>query len=197
MSIRYLLAGIVFSLMVSEGALKDTDGVPQSPFTGCLPCCMKGDTGPPGPPGPPVQRKVAFSVARTTGMTSNPSQQVVIFDHVFTNVGNGYDANTGFFTCPVSGTYFIAFNALKYYNRNLHVKLMKNNTEVIAAHSGMGSGTAGPSELANTGNDVIIPCKEGDRLWIKLSYASGHTFQFFSHPTHKYTSFSGYMIFDN
>ncbi|XP_006823159.1 complement C1q-like protein 4 [Saccoglossus kowalevskii] len=162
-------------------------------LSGCLPCCMKGDAGPPGQPAPVT--KVAFSAGRTTHMYSNPTQQIVVFDHVITNLGNGYDENTGIFTCPVSGTYFFTFNGLKNYGKNLHLKLMKNRVEIVSAHSGQGLGSLGPSELQHTGNDVIIHCDEGDGVWIWLSYSDSNPYQLFSHPTHKYTSFSGYIIF--
>ncbi len=51
--------------------------------------------------------KVAFSVhLRGDKAVSLTGGSVVLFDQVLTNIGNGYNENSGAFTAPVAGTYF-------------------------------------------------------------------------------------------
>ncbi|XP_077977374.1 caprin-2-like [Glandiceps talaboti] len=179
---RTLLFALVLSFLVPSGICQ-----PTSSKTRCVQCCGRHSTI--------KERRIAFSAARTSSMTSNQFVDIIVYDHVFTNVGNGYNPLTGIFTCPVSGYYFFTFNALKHVNSNLHIQLTKNNEQIIAAHSGMASGDSGPEEIQQTGNDVIIPCNKGDQVWMKLPYAESKPFFLFSHPGHKYASFSGYMLF--
>ena len=46
---------------------------------------------------------VAFTVHSPT--PTLPFGDIPIFTHIITNVGGGYNNNTGIFTCPVSGLY--------------------------------------------------------------------------------------------
>ena len=50
------------------------------------------------------QGEVVFSAGLTHDQNILHAENVV-FDKVFTNVGNGYNSTTGVFTCPMAGTY--------------------------------------------------------------------------------------------
>ncbi|XP_077980421.1 uncharacterized protein LOC144435687 [Glandiceps talaboti] len=161
---------------------------------------IKGDTGstgaqgiqgPKGDKGETGQgqhrQKVAFSVARTTSLVRVSSDTTIIYNKVYSNIGNGYDVSTGKFTCPVSGMYVFMISALRYPNNdNLFVCIMKNTTKlpcVFANSSGNRESGA---------NSVIIDVQQGDEIWARLG--SGHSL--FSN-TNGFTTFSGYLLFSD
>merc|ERR1712244_217980 len=69
--------------------------------------------------------EVAFSagLAKHQYMTAG---QRVKYDTIFTNVGGGYNSNTGTFTCPRAGLYVFQFHALSHSNSNVWLELHKN-----------------------------------------------------------------------
>ena len=53
-----------------------------------------------------IPTTIAFDVSKIkVSGTSYGSNQIQIFNHVTTNIGNAYDSSNGRFTAPVSGTY--------------------------------------------------------------------------------------------
>ena len=63
---------------------------------------------------------------------------IIKFDRIITNFGNGYDRSDGKFIAPVKGTY--QFSGTLYDQRNIGALLKKNGAGVIQANNG-GSGT--------------------------------------------------------
>lgn len=60
-----------------------------------------------------------FSATRSTNLTGyNPSNQsnVIIYDSVDKNIGNAYNASTGKFTAPISGTYVFTVGVYQSVN---------------------------------------------------------------------------------
>ena len=65
--------------------------------------------------------------------------QKMIFNRVLVNDGRGYDASTGVFTCPATGTYFFAMSILNGFDELACAFIMKkNDIEIIRvrAHAG-------------------------------------------------------------
>lgn len=53
-------------------------------------------------------------VAMTAGLTQDvslPNGGTVVFNKVFTNLGNGYDSTTGYFVAPTDGVFLIHYFA--------------------------------------------------------------------------------------
>ena len=50
---------------------------------------------------------IGFSAHRNDGSDVAHNERIV-FEHVTTNLGGGYDPTTGIFTCPISGYYFVS-----------------------------------------------------------------------------------------
>jgi hypothetical protein len=48
---------------------------------------------------------VAFTAGLSRTITNMSSHQQIVFDHVITNVGNGYSPSYGHFTAPIKGVY--------------------------------------------------------------------------------------------
>ena len=54
--------------------------------------------------------------------------QTAAFDTALTNVGGGYDTNTGIFTCPTSGLYFFGVATYTGPDTYTALKLIKENS---------------------------------------------------------------------
>ena len=52
-----------------------------------------------------ARTQVGFYAYRSASRFTVTSLGTIIMDHVFTNVGNGFDTHSGTFTAPVSGYY--------------------------------------------------------------------------------------------
>ena len=48
--------------------------------------------------------------ARKTSQQTADAGEVITFDEVPTNIGDGFSIISNIFTCPFSGTYFFSFN---------------------------------------------------------------------------------------
>ena len=69
------------------------------------------------------------AVAFSAGLTHDQQilhAETVIYDRVFVNVGNGYNATTGQFICPTSGIYVfqVSWNKLKLVKTFHHYNIM-------------------------------------------------------------------------
>jgi len=138
----------------------------------------------------PGNERVAFAsqLGSPFGPTQDSRPAIIPYDRVTVNDGNGYN-ETGVFTCPVNGVYFFQFHATKGEQYEAHVKLMKNGVPILAAHS-----RGQKYQIQETSNSVILPLKEGDKIWTVLGAQNGVPYQVLSHPVHRYTTFSGFLL---
>ncbi|XP_052063146.1 collagen alpha-1(VIII) chain-like [Mytilus californianus] len=80
-----------------------------------------------------IDQGASNPVAVTAGLThdiSLPHGGTVVFNKVFTNLGNGYDSSTGYFEAPIDGTFLI-----HYFARSLpgHVGHHANQIQAFSA----------------------------------------------------------------
>ena len=97
-------------------------------------------------------------------LTSLVQREVIKFNGVTLNDGNGYDVNTGIFTAPRGGLYLFSFFIEDYHDQDLWVELFQDH--VIRAQA-----VVEPySETQNTmgGNTVLFHVKEGSRIWLAI-----------------------------
>nr|KAI8762828.1 EMILIN-2-like [Biomphalaria glabrata] len=124
---------------------------------------------------------VAFSVKLSYNRELKPLDTVV-FDTVLTNNGNAYDADSGKFTAPVSGTYILHATILSGYNTKVETAIIVNDKEVAriysGAHDAHGSGS----------NAAVVDLRTGDSVWVRLLYQGGN------HVHGYYSTFSGALI---
>ena len=106
---------------------------------------------------------VAFTAALTNHLTGFGNGQNVRFDHVITNVGNGYAHSQGTFTAPVAGVYVFSTTLMSYYNHNDHFQLMINGNMVYRLYVGGG----GSNNHDTTGSSVVIHLQQGDIVSIQ------------------------------
>ncbi|XP_035809493.1 uncharacterized protein LOC111576317 [Amphiprion ocellaris] len=132
--------------------------------------------------------KVAFAASlggdglqKTTNGNTN-----LIYKDVLTNIGQAYNSETGVFTAPVNGVYYIRFTANAPTDFTMSAVLYKNDAEIqLIAHeqpSGSGSDTAS--------NGAALQLQAGDRLSMKL----WHNTQIWDNSNH-HSTFSGFLIF--
>ncbi|XP_070541974.1 complement C1q subcomponent subunit B-like [Ptychodera flava] len=167
---------------------------------------QSGPTGPKGQQGPPGQQgqkgdkgqageiqhpsRMAFSVVRTSSLGPVSSHTTVIYDKVYSNVGNGYSSSTGKFTCSVSGIYFFMISGMRIHSHShfMYICLMKNNEKLpcVYVHN------SGQRHYGAASNSVIIDLEAGDEVWVRLGY--GHALY---SDSNEYASFTGYLLHEN
>lgn len=122
---------------------------------------------------------VRFDV-RPTGNYDYTSPQRVIFDHVITNEGSGYNVSTGVFTAPFNGTYFFILTVAQYGLFSSAASLVDDTTTLCQL------------QLVDALVYVGLTCQatvyraRGQHVWIESNehlYLSGN-----------YSSFSGFSL---
>ncbi|XP_061669208.1 complement C1q tumor necrosis factor-related protein 3-like [Syngnathoides biaculeatus] len=105
----------------------------------------------------------------------------LVFKKVITNEGSGYDSNTGIFTAPVKGLYFIQFNGNVGNSGALNAAVLKNGVNMFAIYD-----TQGTFSSATNGMPLVL--EQGDKLWVTL-WANKSVFD-----QSRLTTFSGFLI---
>ena len=100
----------------------------------------------------------AFSASRSQSKTLGP-WEIILFDKVWTNVGNGYNPNTGKFTAPKCGLYQISGTVMSTDTKRLDVHLFKNDKQTISLFAGAryATGTA----------NIVLKLQQGDTVYMK------------------------------
>ncbi|XP_063752161.1 complement C1q-like protein 2 [Eleginops maclovinus] len=77
--------------------------------------------------------KVAFYTALTDAGYVGPytTDTTLKYSKVFTNIGNAYDAATGFFKAPVKGAYYFQFTVCGHHTGLMGVYVYKNNQRIM------------------------------------------------------------------
>ncbi|XP_070541973.1 complement C1q subcomponent subunit B-like [Ptychodera flava] len=165
-----------------------------------------GPTGPKGQQGPPGQQgqkgdkgqggeiqhpsRVAFSVVRTSFLGPVSSDNTVIYNKVYSNVGNGYSSSTGKFTSSVNGVYFFMISGMRTRSdsHRMYICLMKNNEKLPCVYVN----TSGLQQYGAASTSVIIDLEEGDEVWVRLSSGS-----VLYSSSEEYASFTGHLLHEN
>merc|ERR1711879_38857 len=130
-----------------------------------------------------TQQEVAFSA----GLTKHEylaANQIVVYRTIFTNIGGGYDSNTGKFKCPVSGLYVFQFHALSHSGSNMWLELHHNYNYVASIYGHV------DNDYASGGNSVILKLSKNDEVYITTTDVT----DLYGQPTEIYGTFSGYLI---
>ncbi|XP_048457362.1 EMILIN-1 [Rhincodon typus] len=160
-----------------------------------------GLPGPPGPQGPAGEdafiERISFSAALTTPQL-NPG--TILFDKVLVNDGNHYNPNTGIFTVPYDGRYFISAILTGHRNQRIEAVLAKSNIGLARIDSG-GFQPEGLENRPVLGNqpisaslgifNIILPLRQGDTVCIDL--VTGRL----AHSDEPLTVFNGVLLYDD
>ncbi|CAC5370165.1 C1QL [Mytilus coruscus] len=127
---------------------------------------------------PSLQPAFFATLTKTVSLGTNA---VLKLDRIVTNIGNGYDPNSGVFTVGKSGLYEFAASFISNGDNWLELNLMKNNEFIVKGHSGKAHGTTGSLQ-------AVLQVKKGDRMYLRnpRSYGSLHG--------DSYAMFSGHFI---
>ncbi|KAI4808132.1 hypothetical protein KUCAC02_000200 [Chaenocephalus aceratus] len=113
------------------------------------------------------------------------TDKALIFKRVFSNTGNGYDPNTGIFTAPVNGLYFLSFSTYGYNTHVMGAILMKNGVSQISTYDD--PSTDGSDSSSNA---VVLQLDGGDKVYMEL-WDDGRVFD----NMNGHTTFSGFLVF--
>ncbi|XP_007245414.3 EMILIN-1a [Astyanax mexicanus] len=168
-----------------------------------------GKTGRQGPVGPPGLRgevgppgddakvpRLSFSAALTR---TQIDPGTIIFDKVFVNEGNSYNAGTGMFTAPVSGRYFFSAVLTGHKNVKIEAVLSKSNYGIARGDSAgyqpeglekpMAEARQTPGSLVIF--NIILPLQEGDTVCVDL--VTGRL----ANSVEPLTIFSGMLLYED
>lgn len=125
------------------------------------------------------------------GLTHNESSAIgpnIVFDRVFTNVGRGFNVNTGVFTASVGGIYAFHYHALTQQGQEIWAELYHNFIYVnsLYAHS--------PGNYGSGGNSAVLELIAGDTVYLDINH---HNSFLFGDRNDIYSTFTGYLFAPN
>ncbi|XP_069120445.1 complement C1q-like protein 2 [Argopecten irradians] len=126
---------------------------------------------------------IGFSTSLSTTKALGLNQ-IVVFDTIITNDGNGYDTREGHFTAPVPGLYAFSVTAMCYgSDSHLHVAIVKDNQKIAYIF-------ANGNNYDNGSKLVVVRLQAGQMVWVEhFSEASGTKIN-----GDAYSTFSGFLI---
>ncbi|XP_029311247.1 cerebellin 11 [Cottoperca gobio] len=113
------------------------------------------------------------------------TDKTLIFKRVFSNTGSGYDPDTGIFTAPVNGLYFLSFSTYGYNTHVMGAILMKNGVGQISTYDNPSVDSSDSSS-----NAVVLQLAAGDKVYMEL-WDNGRVFD----NLNGHTTFSGFLVF--
>ena len=118
------------------------------------------------------------------------AHQVIKYNDIITNEGNGYDATQGIFIAPERGLYLISVTLWESMNdlQRIGLDLVLNGKKVISIFAD-GAGT-NDSAMTQT---LPLVLKQGDRVWVRThdKYAG---FTLYGSAEWNMNSFSGVLL---
>ncbi|XP_063042962.1 myosin heavy chain, striated muscle-like [Engraulis encrasicolus] len=137
------------------------------------------------------ESRVSFSTSLTsTGeVTIGPYSDnlpILVYKHVFSNMGNAYNPHTGIFTAPVRGMYHFVFfvHGIGHASVATAVSLHKNEEHIALAYAHQ------PSHNMTPSNGVSLLLEVGDVVYLKL-WSSAWVYDSYHHQS----TFSGHLLF--
>jgi len=135
-----------------------------------------------------AQRTVAFDTLHD-GDFALSSGTTVVYNHINTNIGNGYDGHTGFFTAPVGGVYHISLHCLSPGpDTPIELDILVNDQVVAECVSLRAHGVAFDEGSTETTRHLAA----GSRVWVRTN---NHQFSGLTFTGGLIgTTFSGFLI---
>lgn len=131
---------------------------------------------------------VAFSAGLSRNLQLSHTE-IVVYDRIYTNVGSGYDSNTGKFRCPTSGVYVFQFHSVANQGKTIWTELWHNGYYICSMYGH----TTG--DYATGGNSVVLRLTKGDEVYVKaVDPTNGAITNMYGASDEVYSTFSGYMV---
>lgn len=121
----------------------------------------------------------------TSGDVFHQGDQTIIFDKVFTNVGQGYNSHTGIFTAPRRGLYVFHLAAMSRAGTSKYLDLVKDGNELDKAYVG----AHGVIDYQSVAKEWALELNQGSQVWIKDGTYKGDVIDGWCK-----TAFTGYMV---
>ena len=114
---------------------------------------------------------VAFTaVIATRALTELGPGDVLVFERVINNQGNGYRGNTGIFEAPVEGVYVFNMDLMIRAGQRQYVQFVKNGRHVTSNY-----GDARSANHYITSSRVLtISLAAGDKVWVQINNSPSH-----------------------
>lgn len=126
-----------------------------------------------------------FTVGTVEEINILKEGEIIIFPHVISNVGGGYNASNGVFTAPHIGVYVFTLFLAPSYRREIKAILVVNGSPKVGTYVKQRSGI-----YTAAGNSAVIPLVQGDRVWVKHTFGSG----LWTQPDAPISTFSGFSL---
>lgn len=133
-----------------------------------------------------ISKKVAFSATYPQSFTSR-SGQTIVFPHILSNVGGGYNNQNGIFTAPMDGVYVFFCKMTQSANNNdfFYQFILNGSVKTVTLVFGRSDDTNRTSSTL-----IVLQLSRGDRVWIKMKQGGRHWGQTDGGDQ----SFSGFML---
>ncbi|KAL3064510.1 hypothetical protein OYC64_000718 [Pagothenia borchgrevinki] len=135
-----------------------------------------------------IVRKLAFSASLLASGQGNTEKEdaPLLYKNVFTNIGNHYNPDTGYFTAPARGVYYFRFTGhLAHSDRAMVMKIVLNEHLIVTAADRIYGSTDAED---NVSNGVVLQLEVGDVVSVQLT---GNVWDDQYHRT----TFSGFLLF--
>lgn len=130
-------------------------------------------------------RRVSFSVTvNSNQIIKLKNGQIVKYNKILTNDGNGYDVRTGVFTCPVAGTYLFVVDSLSKPGIYLHLKLNRKTVGKLYVSTAYKK-----NPLIQISRTVVLKLKIGDHIKVENHGENGYIF------SDKSLGFNGVLLY--
>ncbi|KAL4217435.1 hypothetical protein ACF0H5_023885 [Mactra antiquata] len=135
---------------------------------------------------------VGFSAGIANNRTILKHAEVVIFDHMYTDVGSGYNARTGVFISPVAGIFVFEVTTLAERNKYSYLDLYHNSNYILSVY-----GHKSGCDYGSGANAIILDIQKGDRVYVKARDSSLYgdiDINIYGRTSEIYSIFSGYLV---
>jgi len=133
---------------------------------------------------------VAFYTYMSKNEVNTGPHHTLIFDHIETNIGNGYNGHTGVFIAPLNGVYMFFYTVFCEHAGYTSIEITVNS---VARGAIFVDNQASPSVYTGSTGVAVFVLNQGDDCFIRThsTYASAGIIR--SDPLMR-TSFSGVKI---
>jgi hypothetical protein len=134
-------------------------------------------------PGKDSRNAIAFTAVLSKELTTE-SGDIIKFNSVLNNAGNGYDRNSGMFRAPISGTYIFAFQIEHWDTKEMTGNLMLENVLQSSAVISPGG------KSAQATGHAVVTLLSGQYVWVQTTGG-----KLFGADTFYGTAFSGAFLY--